>query len=214
MNTTAPRNTGRRVVAMTLGIVLAVIGLGFLATAPFLSDFTAESAEFETDGYAVLGDSWNEDVYGAGGLIENTRIEVDTAGDTPIFAGFASPEDAEAYLGAVQRTYLHRGTASHGPTVEDVEGAAPAGLPGDQDFWVVRAEGEGVLTLDLSADELDGGEYVPVVMNADGTPVVGGEARIDYEIPAMPWFVAGLVALGIVGLGGGLWLIVRARRSA
>lgn len=214
MNTTAPRSTGRRVLAATVGIVLVVIGLGCLATAPFLSDFTSETAEFETEGYAVLGDSWDEDVYSGGGLIESTRIEVTPEGDAPIFVGFAAPEDAEAYLGAVQRTYFHRGSASHGPTVEEADGSAPTGLPGDQDIWVAQAEGEGVQTLDLDTGDLDGGEYVPVAMNADGTPALGGEVAIDYDIPAMPWFTTGLVVIGLAGLGGGVWLIVRSRRAA
>ncbi|GAB3999612.1 hypothetical protein GCM10029992_28900 [Glycomyces albus] len=129
MNTTAPRDTGRRVAATTAGIVLVVIGLGFLATAPFLSEFTGEEAEYESDGYAVLGDSWDEGVYSGGGLIENTHIEVIPDGDAPVFVGFAAPEDVEAYLGAVQRTHLHRGSASQGPPSRTSKAPPPPACP-------------------------------------------------------------------------------------
>ncbi|THV42846.1 hypothetical protein [Glycomyces buryatensis] len=215
MNTTEPASRPkrtRRAGKITGGIVLIVVGFLFLATAPFLSDFTAETAPYESDAYAVVGDSWDESSYGGDGLIESASIEITPSGDAPVFAGLIPADEADAFLGGIGRTLLHRGTAEHGPTTEDVAGDAPAGLPGDSDVWAAQIEGTGVQTLDLGGAELEG-EYVPVVMNADGTAGVGGEVVVEYEIPMLPWATAGLVILGLIGLGGGVWLLIRAKRA-
>lgn len=208
MNTTAP-SRGRRIARRTVGIALAVVGLILLATAPFLSEYTSETADYETEGYAVVGDPWD---YGDS-VIETIHIEITPDGDGPVFAGFATPEDAEAYLDGIQRTNLHRGDSANGPSIEDVEGGAPAEAPGEADIWIFQAEGTGARSLDLDTEEMEG-ELVPIVMNPDGTARVAGEVTVEYEIPSLPWVITGLIVAGLLGLGGGVWLVVRGRRRA
>ena len=71
-------------------------------------------------------------------------------------------------------------------------GGAPSGPPADQDFWIAQASGSGTQEV---VWEPASGDWMFVVMNADGSSQVQVEARIGAEFPSIGWI--GWVALGV-----------------
>jgi len=214
---TTTRSTGRLVGAFLGQGLLALLALTFLAVGFAVQDMADggaldyESGTYDVDGYAAVGDSWDESNYTGLGLIDAIRIEVDPATDGEVFAGFATPEAAQDFLDGVDRTLIHRATDSSGPTTEDIPGDAPTALPADADIWTVQATGPGVQTLELDTEGLQG-EYVPIVMNADGSAAVAGEVTVYYDIPALPGIIATAYALGVLLLALTAWLTIRTVR--
>jgi hypothetical protein len=217
---TTPQRTGRRAAAITgeillalLGFALAIAGFGLAGMSEGDGVLNLESGEYSVDGYAAVGDSWDESMYGLYGLADAVRIDIAPSGDAPVFAGFTTAEAAQEYLAGVEHTLIHRATGPEGPTEEEVSGDAPAALPAEQDIWTAQVEGEGDQTLELPSEGLQG-ELVPVVMNADGSADVAGAVTVLYEIPALPWVIGGLIGAGFLGMAAAVWLFIRTRRAA
>ena len=131
------------------------------------------------------------------GDLATVRLDVEGAGEQPVFVGIGPADDVEGYLSGVAQAQ-----------VEDVDvdpfrveyrftaGADQADPPGDQSFWV--AEGTDGTPLEW---ELEPGDWVVVLMNADGSAGVSVDASIaakaDWVLP-----------VGIGLLSGGLLLVV------
>lgn len=214
---TAPSSTGRLVRAFLgqgLLALLALVALTVGLTVQDMADGGAldyETGAYDVDSYAAVGDSWDESNYAGLGLIDAIRIEVDPATDQEVFAGFAAPEDAQAFLDGVDHTLIHRATDSSGPTTEDVPGGAPTALPADAGIWTAQTTGSGVQTLELDTEHLEG-EYVPIVMNADGSPAVAGEVTVYFDIPALPGVITGAYVLAALLLALTAYLAARTLR--
>jgi hypothetical protein len=214
---TTPSGTGRLIRALVgqgLLALLALIVLSVGFTMQGMADggeLDYETGSYDVDGYAAVGDSWDESNYTGLGLIDAIRIEVDPATDGEVFAGFATPEGAQSFLDGVDHTLIHRATDSSGPTTEDVAGSAPATLPAEADIWTVQATGPGVQTIELDTEGLQG-EYVPIVMNADGSAAVAGDVTVYYDIPALPWILAITYGVGVLLLALTAWLTTRTIR--
>jgi hypothetical protein len=90
-------------------------------------------------------------------------------------------------------------------------GTAPAVLPARAGIWAARAAGPGTQTL---AWPVRSGDWVVVVMNADGSRPVSVRANVAATLPALPWLTAGLLIGGIIVLAAGVTLIVIPVRNA
>jgi hypothetical protein len=193
-------------------LALTALAVGFAVQA--MADGGAldyETGAYDVDSRAAVGDSWDESNYTGLGLIDAIRIEVEPATDQEVFAGFTTPEAAQTFLDGVDHTLVHRATGATGPTTEPVPGDAPAVLPAEADIWTVASEGAGVQTLELETEGLQG-EYVPIVMNADGSAAVAGEVTVYFDIPALPWIIGIAYAVGVLLLALTAWLAARTVR--
>ncbi|UOY00321.1 hypothetical protein [Blastococcus sp. PRF04-17] len=149
-----PRMGAGRIVALVLGIVLLVPGLGLLAGGGVLlwADvvqrddgfvFTDREA-FATEGYALVSERVDLDT-GADWVpleaaLGNVRIEA--TGDGELFVGIARLADGTAYLDGVERGVIDDlGFDTSGTTT--LPGDRPSAAPGDQDFWVASSSGTG-----------------------------------------------------------------------
>src|SRR5215218_4028195 len=186
-----------RVVALVLGIVLLLLpGLGLLAGGGVLlwadqneraGDGFLYSAEdsFSTPAYAMLSEqidlSTGADWVPVSAALGTTRVEVTGADD--VFVGIAPVDQAQAYLGDVERTVIDDlGVEATAADQRLIPGGAPTGPPTEQDFWVAQASGTG--TQQLSWEPADG-DWTLVVMNADGSPEVSVDARIGATVPSL-----------------------------
>jgi hypothetical protein len=201
-----------RILALVFGILLLIPGLGLALGGGVLlgadlgnrTDGFVFSAtdNFSSDGFALTSDRIDL-AAGANWLpvsaaLGNVRAEV-TAADpsTAIFVGVAPATEGAAYLGGVARSVINDlGTTAKNERF--VPGAPPAGLPGDQNFWVAQSSGKGTQQLDWTPAR---GDWMFVVMNADGSAGVAMAARIGATVPAL-----GGLAWGV--LGGGLLLVI------
>ena len=207
---TPPRRTTRtgRVLALVAGGLLLLPGLlvlaggGSLLWAHYLdrSDgFVVSSREsFSTWGYALVSD--RIDLSAVSGrlpvstAVGTARLEVTGTRADDVFVGIAPAADARAYLDGVQRTVVG-GLGFDGPPAytDQLRGGKPSGPPADQDFWIAQASGSGLQEVTW---EPAGGDWMFVVMNADGSQRVEVAARIGAEVPALGWIGWGALVIG------------------
>ncbi|RAN76775.1 hypothetical protein B5P43_21915 [Bacillus sp. SRB_336] len=228
--TPGPRRTGRGVaggvVALVMGVLLALLGIGGVVSAIAASVvmsqqgpdgyFSSPERGFSTTSYALTSPPAR---IGSDGIpFDLGRIRLSAASTTPggqVFIGIAPKADVDSYLNGVHRTEITGVKSSpFRAQYRDVAGAAVPTPPTGQHFWAVSAAGPGTqqVTMDLRS-----GEWVVVIMNADaGTGVtVNLQAAVHSGLlgsisPAL-WIGgflllligAGLIVLGAIILGKG-----------
>jgi hypothetical protein len=215
----APRRasgTGRAV-ALVLGVLLLLPGLalvtggGVLLWAHHLdrSDgyVTSPEERFSSPGHALVSD--RVDLRAGGDWVRlvpalgTARIEVTPDIADQVFLGIAPADDARAYLDGVARTAVDAlGFDIPADAGDEIPGGTPPGAPTDQDFWIAHVSGTGPQLLTWEPAD---GDWVFVLMNADGSAGVDVRARIGAELPALAgigWAVlgAGLVVTLLAGL--------------
>jgi len=134
-------------------------------------------------------------------ILGTARLEVTGIGARDVFVGVAREADARAYLDGVQRTVVD-GLGFDGPATDGDQqpGGGPVRPPIDQDFWIAEASGGG--TREVTWEPADG-DWMFVVMNADGSRLVNVEARIGAEFPSL-----GMIGCGAFFVGAVLTFVV------
>jgi hypothetical protein len=218
-----------RVVALVLGILILMPGLGLLTGGGVLlwADLSQRDTDgflfsdedtFTTSGYALVTEridlSTGADWVPLSAALGEARVEIAaTEPGTAIFAGIADVEASARYLDGVERTIVRE--LGSGATVGDEAGApgqGPAVAPATEDFWVSQASGAGVLELTWRPSA---GNWTLVVMNADGSAGVAVEARVGASVPALAGLAWALLAAGLVlTLGAVLLLVLAFRRPS
>jgi hypothetical protein len=213
-----------RVVALVLGVLLLIPGLGLLAGGGVLlwadqsqrtSDgyVLAPTTSLSSDGYALVSErlqlSAGADWVPVSEALGDARVTASGSGPD-LFVGIAPTREAAAYLRDVQRTVVDElGTDAAADSQVDLPGGAPAGPPAAQDFWVAQASGSGAQHVDWEPAE---GNWTIVVMNADGSAGVGADVRAGATIPALTGIAWGVLIGGILLTLVAVLLIVLAAR--
>lgn len=204
-----------RLVPLVLGTLLLLVGLPLLATGGLLlwtsgvhrSDGFVTSPEdrFTTQRAALVSDRIDLQA-GAGWLpvhaaLGDARLEVTPRSDDALFVGVARASDVRAYLHGVGRTEIEAlGFGSSVRAVGPWPGSTPPGPPADQGFWIARATGTGTQRVTWPAAE---GNWMFVIMKADGSPGIDVHGRIGAQFPALgtvAWTVL-VVGLGVTVVG-------------
>lgn len=209
---------GGRVALIIVGALIAMFSLAVLVAAGALhwvngragddGYFTTPSARFEAPTYAIVDDDVDID-NGLAALGSLGDIRLHVRSEQPVFVGIGRAADVAGYLGgyaAVEELDVSPFRA----TYRIVEGDAPAGPPGGQDFWLESVEGSGDQTLSWDPEE---GTWSVVLMNADASRGVAAEVKAAAKIPlvgTLAW-IATAVGLGILALGV-LLIVLGARR--
>jgi hypothetical protein len=213
-----------RIVALVLGLVLIVPGIGLLAGGGALlwadragrtdGYLMSSTTTLSAGGYALTsnridisqGASWVP----VSSALGTARIQVTAAGGKDVFVGVAPAAAVTGYLNGVQRSVVDdlRGDGSPVTTVA-LPGGPPSGPPGTQPFWAARASGAGLQQLSWSPAQ---GDWAIVVMNADASPGVSVQARIGATVPALAGLAWGLLAGGLLLVVLGVLLVVLAAR--
>lgn len=219
---------------LVAGVILAGLGLtltgaGLFLTVADASQRDGQYAYTDTDrlhsvGNAIITapialDLGESTTSGAFGIEDVVSVQLRAAPAVPgqeVFIGIADAADVDAYLQDVPHAVMGDQPWDSGIDVgttgwmdapdpndalDEVSGTRTAAPPTDQDFWAQSATGPDQQTLTV---EFESGEWVVVVMNADGTrPVlVDLQAGAHTELFGMANTVvltAGLVAL-VLGL--------------
>jgi hypothetical protein len=216
--------TGGKVVALVVGVLLALTSAGLLsagATALWADRAQRDAAGylstdargFATATYALATDPIDLRVKGPGWLyapatLGTARVRVTSADPaTPLFVGIARTQDAARYLAGINHDTITNLAGVLGYRAHP--GGAPELAPTQQGFWTVRSSGTGTRTLVWPVEE---GSWTVMVMNADGSRGVDVRADVGAKVPALEWIAAGLLAGGLVLLGGAVALQVFAVR--
>jgi hypothetical protein len=208
-----------RVVRLVFGSLGVLVGLALIvgATAGIFGlennrdatgYFVTHTHHYRTSSYALSTESLN--VGGVTGALETRLLRLRITATSkhaasPLFIGIARTEDVARYLASVQHDELR--DISFDPFKVDYRRTgtgAPRELPSAQGFWQTRASGTGTQTITWPVEN---GRWSAVVMNADGSRNVSVNAQLAARLAGAWWFVAGLIALGALSLGGGIALI-------
>jgi hypothetical protein len=216
----ASRWTGGRVAMLVAGSVLALLAIGAIATGAYglwldttqRSDgyVMTSSERFETGGYALstrtlhISSDVPSFLYGRDWL-GDVRIRGESADPAqPLFIGIARKEDVDRYLAGVAHSEVTDVNANpfgttYEPTYRARSGGAPGTPPIEATFWVARAAGPGTPALTWSVKE---GRWAVVVMRPDGTRGVSADVAAGAKLPALLGASIGLLAFGLLLLGG------------
>lgn len=200
-----------KVIMAVIGALLGLLAVGLIAAGGGLlwaygtqrtadGYFTTPSATLSTDTYALTS---AEIDLGARpgdwfptGQLATVRLEAESAGTAPVFVGIGPEEDVAAYLSGVGYAEVTRiGLDPDDVTYRTTEGAAPAGPPSDEGFWVASAEGAGAQTLTW---DLESGEWTGVIMNADGSSGVLVDVSAGARVGILFPIAIGLIIGGLV----------------
>lgn len=213
-----------RVIALVLGLLVLLAGLGLLAGGGALlwadqSKRTDDGYLFSpgtrlsSPGYALVSDRIDL-AAGAGWVpvseaLGTARLRA-SGGGQDLFVGIAPADQASAYLGGVQRTVVDElGTAPAATGQVEMPGTAPTGRPGARTFWVEQATGAGPQQVDWVPAN---GIWTVVVMNADGSAGVDADLRGGATVPALTGIAWGLLALGALVTLVGVLVVAPALR--
>jgi hypothetical protein len=195
------------------GGALVGVDLGFTDDEGFL---TTPPADLKRATHAVAGEAVFEGDW-VWWYRHPTTVRIRMTSDRPIFLGIAPRADLEAYLSDVSYSEIeridfdtYRGRRLWATEYDDVLGSSAPGRPGDQAFWIAQAEGAGTQTLFWT---LEPGEWMLVVMNADGSAGVEASGSVGIEAPWLLAIGIGLLAAGVVIGGIGFALVLLVARS-
>jgi hypothetical protein len=214
-----------RIVALILGLVLLLPALGLLVGggALLLADRSGNRSDgylfsardgFSSDGYAISSEridlSSGADWLPISSSLGDVRLEVTGTGSSDVFVGIAPVAEATAYLDGVQRTVIQDlGVDAPASARLQEPGGAPAGPPGDQGFWTEKTSGSGLQQLTWTPSD---GDWMLVVMNADGSAGVSMQARVGATFPALSGLGWGLLIGGVLAVIVAALLLVLAFR--
>ncbi len=206
-----------KIVAIVFGVLLALLGLVLIVPGAFLAwaygtqrdssgYFETSSRMVSTTGYALDAPNVNVEI-GTGvlrarsGSVAAVRIRAVSTKSSPLFVGVGPADLVAQYLNGVAHDDLTNfGWGSTSVNYRHVQGQAPKAPPGDQAFWVARAQGSGLQTLDWSVED---GTWTAVIMNADGSAPVTADitlgARLDVLLPIAIGLLVGGVLIGALG---------------
>ena len=221
--------TGGRIVTVVIGSALLLSAGGLLTGGIALAaaDQTmrddqgflmAGDHQYSAPGFAIASEPMELHADGAADFVPDVllgdgKIQA-TADDTAVFVGVADSTDAAAYLDGVRHSTVSDFRSdwdNAGPVYQTNDGGAPTTPPGDTDIWVAKASGPGE---QQAVMELEPGDWIVVVMNADGSRVVSADVAIGATFPAIEWAVATFLLVGGFLLLIALALIIGAVRRA
>ncbi len=219
-----------KIVAMILGIVLALAGLALVTSGGFLLGvygtqrdasgfFTSPQQQVGSYGFALtapdvnatLGPRWERWVPAWGEV--TVRIQGRSEMPAPLFIGVGPTSRVSRYLSGVPHDKITSldwmaGTVDYA----HVDGTTLPPAPGRQTFWVAQEEGSGTQTLDW---QLEPGDWTVAIMNADASAPVAATMSVAARFGILSRLVIGLVAGGAALLGVAatlIWLGARRRR--
>ncbi len=147
------------------------------------------------------------------GDLATIRVRVVGDREEPVFVGIGPSDRVDDYLAGVGRAQIDDISTDPFRVAYRYTGRGEAAEPpGDQPFWVARAEGAGPQTIRWP---LESGTWTLVVMNADGTSGVSIDAAVGVKaswvgpvgigllVGGAALVIAGaaLLVVGVVGLG-------------
>lgn len=210
---------GKLIMAI-LGALLALFAVGLLAGGVGLTwaygtqrdaggFFTSSSIELTSDQYALTSTNIDlgsrpGDWFPSGQL---ATVRVTAKGQEPVFVGIGPSDAVNDYLDGVGYTEVTTiGARGNRVSYRATEGGAPPSAPGAESFWAVSAQGDGPQTITW---DLERGQWVVVIMNADTSPGVSvrtsAGAKTDLLVPIAVGMLVGALVLG--GVAAALMVI-------
>jgi F0F1-type ATP synthase membrane subunit c/vacuolar-type H+-ATPase subunit K len=210
----------RRTTVIGLGTVLVLVGLvliynvglASLAHSPaFREHNLTDPFTIEVSSRAVVTDDvellrWNT-MPDFVSPPDDVRVEGVAAGSGTLFMGIGPADAVAGYLDGVAHDEITEWDSAQ----DDIEyvvyttndGTADPAAPATEGFWVASVSGSGELALDWT---IESGEWVLVIMNADGSPGVSADVRFGVATLSV------LLPVGLASLVVGLAALISGGR--
>jgi uncharacterized membrane protein len=209
----------RRVVLSVLGVILLVAGFWLAVAGGAIMAITGSDNRISTGTERLSTPSTAlvtqiADISGTGGTADalgHPDLRLSLSGTTaPTFIGIGPADAVDRYLAGApveKIDDLHLDPFRLDTT--RVTGTARPTAPDAQGFWVARGTGT-----DPSLNwKITDGRYRLVLMNADGSPNVATDARVEVTVPHLFAIGIGVLVTGLVLLLLGVLLLVLGLRS-
>ncbi|MET9275586.1 hypothetical protein [Kribbella sp. NPDC003557] len=200
-----------RIARITLGLLLSLSGLVAAVAGAFAAFWlVGPDNTISTPGRALA--SRGLAVVTAPALLDRhgPTLHVSASGDKPLFVGVGRDLDVRDYLSGAAHTQLVRFDPPGTFGAEEVRGASgKLTPPGELDWWVAQSAA-GSQSVSWPIQD---GLYDVVVMNADGTPAVGGQVTFGIEVHRLFGICLLMLGAGVLVLALGLTLMLRRRRA-
>lgn len=215
-----------KIVLLVFGAIILLVALALMVGGGALiwldkahSDsegfITTDTIHLERDSYAIttrpaeinLESGWFVDRHD----IATIKVQASSENNSKqIFIGIADETEVKAYLSGVNYDEIKE-FRIHPFSVyyTNYPGNSAPAAPTSQTFWVVSEHGSGTQTLEW---ELETGNWVLVLMNADGSAGVDVSGSIGVKAPWVFWVGLGFLIGGIVLLIIGIGLVLLATR--
>ncbi len=224
-----------KIVLLVFGVIIVVVAVGLVFGGGSLmwlerthgdgeGFLASDTIDIERNSYAVVTgpielDDVALDVLDWMGIA--TAFGVEASNNDPskqIFLGIAEESDVESYLDDVtydEMTLADGCCLSFRPSYTTHAGTSQPGAPASQDFWSVRALGDGTQAIEW---ETEVGSYSIVLMNGDGSAGLDLDAVFKVKVPDSLFAISlGLLVGGILALLLGtfmiIWAVRRPRRA-
>ena len=215
-----------RIVLLVFGAIILLVSLALIAGGGALvwldkahSDsegfITTDTIHLDKASYAIttqpadieLESVWFVDRHDIGTI----KVQASSENDSKqIFIGIADEADVKAYLSGVNYDEIKEfRVLPFRVYYTNLPGNSSPAAPTSQTFWVVSEHGSGTQTLEW---EVETGDWVLVLMNADGSAGVDLSGSIGVKTPWVFWVGLGLLIGGIVLLIIGVGLVLLATR--
>ncbi|HEV2256482.1 MAG TPA: hypothetical protein VGS06_25335 [Streptosporangiaceae bacterium] len=205
--------TTGRLGSLVAGSILVLLSAVLLAGAGVLTwadqeqrggYLTTGTATYSTGGYALASDPVN--LHGRWGWLGSFAGEVKirvtaTRPGTPVFVAIGPADAVSRYLSGVSYTSV-TALGDHGVTQHP--GSLVPASPSAALDWAAQVHGAGPQTLRWAAHS---GDWMVVVMNADGSPGVTIRTDMGVTSPVLPSLAAELLAAGLLALLAGAVLV-------
>ena len=216
--------TGRKsragaIVALTLGFVIAVVGIGGIVVgATTASAFpqqgqdgylTSSVVKVSTNFSALTSSPVSIDIDDVPFDFGSIRLTAESAAsDGQVFIGIGPKADVEAYLSGVHRTEVTSvQMLPFRVHYRDVPGSTvpTVSAPAEQSFWVAASSGSGPQQITM---EVRSGDWILVIMNSDASAGITSDLRAAVNSPMAGSVISGLWIGGIIALILGTALII------
>ena len=199
-----------------IGLALLLGGIAVLAAYAFGRDddgyFTSDRKQLDSATYAITTEDIDLGVdevdWAPDEILGNVRVQVE--GQKPVFVGIGPDDDVDRYLGEVAHDELIDFDGDD-PELDRTQGGAPQRPPGEQRFWVAKAEGAGEQALTWDAEF---GRWTAVVMNADAARGIDVEAEVGVKLGWAIWAGLGMFVVGLLMSAGAVVVILLLGRRA
>ena len=211
------------VILLIFGVLLSMTGLALTGAAAALGAavfqqrdgnfITSPVERYSVDSFAITSEQLEVLVdrglppAGRTGPVASVMLRATSAApDRDIFVGVGPQADVTTYLADVEHselTQLRFNPFQVG--YRTVAGSAEPALPGAQDFWAVSAQGPGTQQIE---SDLRSGNWVVVVMNADGSRPVAVDLQAGIRSRFLAPITLSTLITGLVLLAVGIPMVV------
>jgi hypothetical protein len=208
----------RRGLKLGLGIPMLLIGLfttlggvALLVLVGTDGTFTLPVTPARSSGHALVLDTLDvgENLASSGSFSATVGVTIGGSGGD-VFVGIGPADDVAKYLRGVKVDRIVQVNWPGGMRTEtENSGTRTPRPPGEQTFWVAKAQGPTAMLRWPVA----GGDWTMVIMNADASSGVSVTASGSLGLPALGPISVGLLVVGLAILVGGILLTISGSKT-